>query len=405
MAETVHDFLPYGRQCIDEADIEAVSEVLRGERLTTGPAVDAFESAFAQTVGCQYAVSCNSGTAALHLAALAGGLEPDTAAIVPAVTFVATANAARFAGAEVIFSDVDPDTGLMEAQHLREALDQSQGQRIKAVFPVHLNGQCADLASIRALANEHELTVIEDACHAVGTSYDIEQGASAPIGSCVHADFAAFSFHPVKTIAMGEGGAITTSDSEAARRLQHLRSHGITRTPGEFANIDRAFGAEGSANPWYYEMSELGFNYRASDIQCALGLSQLRKLDQFVARRRALVTRYDMLLEALAPTVRPVARRPECQAAWHLYAVRIDFPAGGRDRAALMHDMHARGIGTQVHFIPVYMQPYYRTRYGQMSLPGAEAYYTHALTLPLYPTMTDGDVDRVVDSLAKALGV
>ena len=382
-----------------------MSDVLRGERLTTGPAVAAFESALVQKVAGRFAVSCNSGTAALHLAALAGGLGPGAAAIVPAITFVSTANAVRFAGAEVIFADVDPDTGLMETEHLREALERANGHRIKAVFPVHLNGQCADLPSIRALADEHELTVIEDACHALGTSYDVEPGESALIGSCAHADFAAFSFHPVKTIAMGEGGAVTTSDPDAARRLQHLRSHGITRTAEDFANADLAFDSNGETNPWYYEMLDLGFNYRASDIQCALGLSQLKKLDRFVARRRALVERYDAALTALLPIVRPIARRLSCQPAWHLYATSIDFAAAKRDRATLMHDMHARGIGTQVHFIPVCNQPYYRSRYGQISLPGAEAYYARVLTLPLYPTMTDSDVDRVVDNLVKSIGI
>lgn len=396
------DFLPYGRHEIDEADIQAVVRVLRGDWLTTGPAVEAFESAFAATVGAEHAVSCNSGTAALHLAAMALGIGPGDHVFVPAITFVSTANVVRHAGGEVVFADVDPATGLMTPETLEEARARLEGSsRARAVFPVHLNGQCADMVGIGRLARAHGLRVVEDACHAIGGSYPGADGGYATVGGCRHGDVAAFSLHPVKTVTMGEGGVATTNDSDLADRLRSLRAHGMTRA--RFENADLAFAADGTPNPWYHEFQVLGFNYRASDIQCALGLSQLRKLDGFVARRRALAARYDALLEDLAPLARPVSAVHGGKPAWHLYAVLIDFAAAGVSRAVVMNELRARGIGTQVHYIPVHRQPYYRARYGHIHLPGAEAYYARCLSLPLFPAMTERDVERVVDALRAVL--
>ncbi len=398
------NFLPYGRHRVEEADIAAVSEVLRGDWLTTGPAVDGFERAFAAAVGAAHAVACSSGTAGLHLAALAAGLGEGDAAVVPAITFLATANCNRYVGAEVVFADVDPETGLMRAEHLEAALAAAGDRRVKAVYPVHLNGQCADLEAIGGLAREHGLTVIEDACHALGATYHPASAAPTPIGACAYADMAVFSFHPVKTIAMGEGGAVTTGDAALWRRLMRLRSHGMVREADGFEGTELAFDADGQANPWYYEMPEPGFNYRASDIHCALGLSQLSRLDAVVARRRALARRYDRRLAPLKPLLRPVMRMETCLPAWHLYVVHVDFAAAGIDRARLMRALRRRGIGTQVHFIPVHQQPYYRRRYGRLDLPGARAYYEHCLTLPLFPAMTEADVDRVVTALSDCFG-
>jgi UDP-4-amino-4,6-dideoxy-N-acetyl-beta-L-altrosamine transaminase len=396
--------LPYGRHAIDQDDCDAVLEVLRGDWLTTGPVVGAFERALAERCGAAEAVSCSNGTAALHLACLALGLGGEDTAIVPAVTFLATANAPRMTGAEVVFADVDPESGLMEAHHLADAIARATtaGRRPRVVLPVHLGGQCADLAAISTLARQHGMAVIEDACHALGTVYRRPNGAPAAIGACAHSDLTVFSFHPVKTITTGEGGAITTRDPALAGRMRRLRSHGIVREAAAFA--DHAAGFDGRrANPWYYEMAEIGFNYRISDINCALGLSQLSKLDRIAAARRVLVEQYDRRLAPLAPLVQRVRRNPAALPVWHLLGVLIDFARAGRPRGDVMRALQERGIGSQVHYIPVHRQPYYRRRYGSLPLPGAEAYYARALSLPLYIGMTGADVDRVVDRLAECL--
>ena len=300
-------FLPYGRQVIDDDDIAAVVAVLKGDFLTTGPTVEKFEAAFAERVGARFAVACSSGTAALHLATLAAGLGEGDSAIVPTVTFLATANAVRFVGADVVFADVDKATGLLRPEDLEMAIAASSGNA-KAVLPVHLGGQSADMAAIAKIAKRHGMIVIEDACHALGTTLD-----DGVVGDCQHSAMAAFSFHPVKTIAMGEGGAVTTNDPVLYEKLTRLRNHGMTRDPQRFSNDDLAFGDDGSPNPWYYEMPEVGFNYRASDIHCALGLSQLRKLDAFVSARRSLADTYDRLLAPFAPYDRPSNGRPRAQ--------------------------------------------------------------------------------------------
>ncbi|MBL6945322.1 MAG: UDP-4-amino-4,6-dideoxy-N-acetyl-beta-L-altrosamine transaminase [Rhodospirillales bacterium] len=394
-------FLPYGRQWIEDDDIAAVTQALRGDFLTTGPLVDKFEQAFAERVGARFAVVCTSGTAAQHLSTLAIKLKPQAKAIVPAVTFLSTANCARYVGAEVVFADVSPDTGLMEAEHLRLALATAKDAR--AVFPVHLAGQCADMQAIHDLARQNDLTIVEDACHAIGTTYETRDGETLGVGACAHSDMAVFSLHPVKTITMGEGGVITTNNPELATRLKRLRSHGMVRDASQFVNSDLALDGTGEANPWYYEMGEIGFNYRAPDINCALGLSQLAKLNRFIAARRALVESYDNRLAALAPLVKPLSRT-QCSPGWHLYVVLIDFRAAGMERAELMAKLRERRIGSQVHYIPVHLQPYYRERYGSGPLPGAMAYYDRCLSLPLFPAMNDDDVDRVVAALADLLG-
>ena len=401
MNETV-PFLPYARQAVDDEDIAAVVAVLRSDFLTTGPATEAFEKKLADVTGARFAVSCSSGTAALHLAALVLGLGPGDSVVVPSITFLATANAARYVGAEVVFADVDAETGLMGPEQLEQAFDRG-GSSIKAIFPVHLAGQSPDMASITAIAGKRGATVAEDACHALGSKYTDDTGQMFRAGACGHSDMAAFSFHPIKTIAMGEGGAVTTNDDSLYQRLKKARGHGMIHDAWAFRNRDMGLAEDGKANAWYYEMQDIGFNYRASDIHCALGLSQLGKLESFARKRRALAKRYDELLAPLSPVLRPIATLPGNLPVWHLYVVLIDFEKAGVSRDEMMRALREKGIGTQVHYIPVHRQPYYRDRYDALDLPGSERYYGQCLSLPFYPGMGDQDVERVVNNLKSLL--
>jgi len=387
-------FLPYGRQTIEDDDVAAVAAALRSEFLTTGPAVERFEEAFADATGAAEAVACNSGTAALHLACLGLDLGPADTAVVPAITFVSTANAVRMTGAKVVFADVDTDTGLMTPETLHAALARSAaaGCRPRAVLPVHLNGQTCDMAGLAIVAESAGLSVIEDACHALGIP---------DVGATRHSEMACFSTHPVKAIATGEGGVVTTANTSLAKQLRKLRSHGMTRDADEFAMRDLAFDDE-ALNPWYYEMHDFGWNYRMPDVLCALGLSQLQKLERFIRRRKDIATLYDRLLAPLAPALRPVPHG-NMPHGWHLYAVLVDFAGIGITRRRFMEALRADGIGTQVHYIPVNRQPYYRRHAGDVALPGADAYYARCLSLPCYPALTDCDVHRVVHSVETAV--
>lgn len=384
------EFLPYGRQTIEDDDIAAVAEALRSDFLTTGPRVEAFEAALRAATGGAHAVACSNGTAALHLTMLAQGVGEGDVCIVPSITFLATANAARFVGAEVIFADVDPASGLMTPTTLSEALARAAGRRVAAVLPVHLRGDVCDLPAIAALAQDAGAIVIEDACHALGSAMDFGSGPER-VGDGRHGAMACFSFHPVKTIATGEGGAVTTPDADLAAKLRLYRSHGMVRPAG--------------AAPWWYEMPDVGFNYRIPDVLCALGISQMAKLDRFVAARADLAARYAVALGPLAPLVSIAQVSPAATPALHLMCALIDFPAAGRTRAGVMEALRARGVGSQVHYIPVHQQPYYRGRYGELDLPGAQSWYDRCLSLPLYPGMTGDDVDRVAAALAEALGI
>jgi UDP-4-amino-4,6-dideoxy-N-acetyl-beta-L-altrosamine transaminase len=394
-------FLPYGRQDIDADDLAAVTEALQADYLTTGPMVGEFEREFAAAVGARHAVVSNSGTAALHLACMALDLGPGDSVVVPAVTFLATANAARFCGAEVIFADVDPNSGLLTAETFAVALARHPKASIRAVLPVQLNGHCADMPAIRQIAEARGMAVIEDACHAIGGRHHAGNNSQASVGSCALSDMACFSLHPVKTITSGEGGVTTTNDESLYRRMLRLRSHGMTRDAAEFSYPEQALDSDGTANPWYYEMPELGFNYRITDFACALGRSQLKRLPQFVRRRREIASRYDRLLADLAPRLRTVPGQAGDDAVLHLYAVLFDFQVIGKSRAQVMAALKAEGIGTQVHYLPVNRQPYYRRRYGDLRLAGADAYYDRVLSIPFYPAMQDGDVDRVTDALRR----
>ncbi len=386
-ASPPNGFLPYGRQCIDDDDIKAVSESLRGDYLTTGPKVAELEEILCQKTDAKHSVILNNGTTALHLACLAAGLKEGDVAIVPTVTFLATANGARYCGADVVFADVDPDTGLMTAETLQAALKEANG-KAKAVLPVHLAGQCVDLESVKEIADRNNLKIITDTCHALGSEYSVN-GKWQMAGSCAIEDLATFSFHPVKTIAMGEGGAITTNDNEVATRLKRLRHHGMQARP--------------DIAPWVYEMPELGYNYREPDILCALGISQMKKLDKFLERRAELVALYNKHIAKLAPHALPPKIISKGKVGWHLYAARINFDALGTTRKAVMDKLKERGIGTQVHYIPVHTQQYYTGLYGKKVLEGAKTYYERTLSLPLFPTMKDEDVLYVVEQLEECL--
>lgn len=394
--------LPYGRHIIDDDDIAAVTAVLKSDALTNGPATEALERALVGVTGAKEVVVCANGTVALHLAMLSLGVKPGDQVIVPSLTFLASANCVRYVGADVVFADVDPDTGLMGPRHFEDAIARARPGAVKAAVPVHLNGQCCDMAALKAIADRHGIALVEDACHALGGTYPGPDNTAVPVGACTESAAACFSFHPVKTVAMGEGGAITTNDPKMAAVMRRLRNHGIERAPAHPVYPAYARDTDGSANPWFYEMVDIGWNFRSSDIHSALGLSQLNKLDSFVARRGTLVARYDAAFKPYAPLLRPIARvggKP----GWHLYVVLIDFAAAGKSRATVMRELLAAGIGTQVHYFPVHLQPYYQRMYGYQALPGAEAYYARCLSLPLYPTMQDIDVDRVVKSLGRVI--
>ena len=394
-------FLPYGRQSISEADIEAVVEVLRSDYLTTGPYVDRFESDLAKAVGAKEAVVVANGTAALHVAALTRDLGPKDVVIVPSITFAASANCIAYCGAQVVFADVDPATGLITDDSFADALaviDRDYpDHRFAGVIPVHYAGRPVGLAEIKRVCDARGAFVIEDACHAIGTV-----GPDGHTGSCRNSDMAVFSFHPVKTLTTGEGGAITTNDPVLARRLRMLRSHGIERDPARLTGL--GYGSDNDTGSWIYEMQALGYNYRLPDINCALGVSQLKRLPEFMSRRATLVSAYE---RALTAAQLPVAWTPVAAdeaPTFHLFAVTIDFAALGTTRSAVMAGLKERGIGSQVHYIPVHRQPYWREHaLGRRDLPNADRYYETTLSLPLYADMSDDDPARVVDALREVL--
>ncbi len=383
-------FLPYGRQWLGEEEIEAVVAVLRGDWLTQGPAIERFERRLCEVTGARHAVAVSSGTAALHLAMLALGAGPGDLVAVPPLTFAASANAALYAGARPVFVDVHPGTWCLDPDRLRELLRDPPGEgRPRGVVPVHFAGLPAHAEEIAAIAREHGLFVLEDACHSLGAEWEDAAGRTHRVGDGTTADATVLSFHPVKGITTGEGGAVLTPHAEIAERVRRLRHHGIERDPARFR-----FPSPGA---FYHEMQELGFNYRITDIQCALGTVQLDRLEGFVERRRELAARYHRLL-ADDPRVTFQEIPPGCRSAWHLLAVEV--PSRDRVFAALRE----RGIGCQVHYLPVHLHPYYRDLgYGPGLCPVAEGHSARTLTLPLFPAMADADVDRVVADLREVL--
>lgn len=375
--------LPYGRQTIDDADIAAVVSVLRSDWLTTGPQVEAFERAFAAKVGAEHAVAVSSGTAALHAAYHALNLRPGDEVIVPAMTFASTANAVLQTGAKPVIADVASDTLLVDEASIAARIS----PRTRAIVAVDYAGHPCDYASLRALADRQGLAVVSDACHALGATWrGFSVGSLTPL--------TVFSFHPVKAITTGEGGIVTTSDARLADRMRSFRNHCITAD-------HRARAAQSS---WEYEIGESGANYRLTDLQCALGLSQLAKLGGFVERRRAIAARYDELLADL-PGAKPLAVRDDVQHAYHLYVVKLELEQIRADRRAIFAALRGEGIGVNVHYLPVHLHPLYRERFGTApgDCPNAEAAYERILSLPIFPTMSEEDIADVVAGLWKVL--
>ena len=392
-------FLPYGRQSIDQDDIDAVIASLKSDFLTTGPKVEEFENLLCIKTRVEHAVVCNSGTAALHMAAIASELGPEDCIVIPTITFLASANAMRFTGAEVFFADCDPTTGLMRPKDVSAAIDRikSAGKRPRAVVPVHFSGQVCDMPAISAIARSENMLIIEDACHALGSMHG--PNLEATTGDCRWSDMACFSFHPVKTIAMGEGGAVTTNNPDFAKKLRLARNHGMSRNPETFTSEEAGLDVNGEWGEWYYEMQKPGYNYRACDLQCALGISQLGKLDYFANKRRTLRNRYYELEGNLPADIRLINKVPECDACPHLMIALFDNDFFGRGRNSIMSELRDLGIGSQVHYTPVHLQPYYRKQAPNLTLHGASAFYKACLSLPLFPDMDRSDVDRVIADL------
>lgn len=385
--------IPYGRQDINQADINAVVEVLQSDWLTTGPMVPRFEQAMIEKTGSNYAVAVNSATSALHIACLALDLGPGDWLWTSPNTFVASANCGLYCGAHVDFVDIDPKTYNISIEALETKLEQAKrrGTLPKIIVPVHFAGQSCDMASIHALAQKYGFKIIEDASHAIGAKYK-----NQPVGACVYSDITVFSFHPVKIITTGEGGMALTNDLELASRMQRLRSHGITRDPEQMQN-----SSEGS---WYYEQQDFGFNYRMTDIQAALGLSQLERLEQFVTRRQLLASTYDTLLSKF-PLVLPFQHN-DTYSAFHLYIIQIDPMQSVSERGAVFEYLRTAGIGVNVHYIPVHTQPYYRKMgFQEGEFPEAERYYANAITLPLFYDLNESQQLNITEHLGKALQI
>lgn len=377
--------IPYGKQYIDQDDINAVIEVLQGDYLTTGPHVKKFEENFADYVGAKFAVAVSSGTAALHLACLAAGIGKDQEVITSPVTFAASANCALYIGSIPVFADINPSTINIDTNEIRKKIN----SQTRAIIPVHFTGLPCEMKEIQSIARENDLTIIEDACHALGAGY-----RGSTIGDCSYSDMTVFSFHPVKHITTGEGGMITTNSEIYYRRLMSLRTHGIIRD-SEYLEYESHGG-------WYYEMQDLGYNYRLTDIQSALGISQLKKLNFFLKRRREIAATYSQMLKEL-PLILP--HEPDySQNAYHLYVVRVKDSAT-INRSQLYSKLRDRGILCQVHYIPVHTMPYYKRKLGYRlgDFPAAEEYYQRALSLPVYPGMSGEDLEFVIKNIKELL--
>ncbi|SFC96181.1 UDP-4-amino-4,6-dideoxy-N-acetyl-beta-L-altrosamine transaminase [Thiohalospira halophila DSM 15071] len=383
--------IPYGRQEVIEDDIQAVVDVLRSDFLTQGPVVPRFEQAVAEKVGAAHGVATNSATSALHIACLALDLGPGDWLWTSPITFVASANCGLYCGARVDFVDIDPRTYNMSHEALADklAVAEREGRLPKVVVPVHFAGQSCDMAAIHALSERYGFRIIEDASHAIGGRYHGE-----PVGCGRYSDITVFSFHPVKIITTGEGGMAVTNEPALAERMTRLRSHGITRDPAQMTHEPDG--------PWYYQQIELGFNYRMTEMQAALGISQLGRLDAFIARRRELVARYNRELDSL-PVTRPW-QDPDAESAWHLYVICLGEGAGPNDREEVFRSLWEAGIGVNVHYIPVHTQPQYQAMgFREGDYPVAEKYYATALSLPLYPALEEPDQEYVLSELRGVL--
>ncbi len=375
--------LPYGHQWIDEEEIKAVSEVLHSDWITQGPKVAEFEKEFAKYVGARYAVAVNSGTAALHAACFAAQIEKGDEAITTPITFAASANCVLYQGGTPVFADIDADTLSIDPEEIKKKIT----KKTKVLIPVDFTGRPVDLEKILQIAKDNDLIIIEDASHALGATYKNKK-----IGSI--SDMTIFSFHPVKHITTGEGGMITTNNEKFYERLKLFRTHGITKERDKLLNYD---------GPWYYEMQELGYNYRLTDFQCALGLVQLKKLDGFIQRRREIVEKYNDEFKNISEIKPPKINPNNSTPAWHLYIIQLNLEKLKAGRREIFEALRAENIGVNVHYIPVYLQPYYQKKFGYHlgDFPKAENYYLRAITLPIFPKMTDKDVDDVIKAVKK----
>ena len=398
--------IPYGRQHITDADIDAVVKVLKSDYLTQGPVIEQFERAFAEYVGSKYAVAVSNGTAALHLCAMAMNLKPGQKVITSPITFAATANCIRYCGGEVVFADIDPETYLLDLHEVQKLIQSEPRGTFAGIIPVDFAGRAIDLEAFRKLADEHQLWIIEDACHAPGGFFIDSNGISQNCGNGNFADCAIFSFHPVKHIATGEGGMVTTNNEETYHRLRALRTHGITRDTSRFSNSPtEAFGLSEGKNAeypgWYMEMQELGYNYRLSDIQAALGLSQLSRAAGGLQRRREIAFEYRNAFRNFEDIQDRNAEADDPASnghAHHLYVIECN------QRAELYQSLRSRGIYSQIHYVPTHLMPYYKNQgWRRGDLPVAEAYYGRCISLPMFPAITDVDVGRIINEIGSFL--
>ena len=396
--------IPYGRQWIDESDIESVINVLKSDWLTQGSKVKEFEDALADYCGVRYVVAVNSGTSALHIACLAAGVKEGDEVITSPISFVASANCAVYCGAKPVFADIELKTYNVAIEEIQNKIN----AQTSAVIPVHFAGQSCDMQTISQIVKKREvelnkrIIIIEDACHALGSIYKGKK-----VGSCEYSDMTVMSFHPVKHITTGEGGVVLTNDIELYKKLKKIRSHGITNNSDEFINTDLAYSqTERTVNPWYYEQIVLGYNYRITDIQCALGLSQLKKLEMFRSRRRGIINYYNEAFKNKKHIIIPHENK-SCDSNFHLYVLLFDFEKIGLDRAQFMRKLNNREIQTQVHYIPVHLQPFYQKHFGtkQGDCPNAEQYYKKCLSIPLFPAMTDDDVKKVIKVIKEVASI
>ena len=385
-------FLPYAKHSMDESDVQSMIEAIRGELISQGPILQRFEERVAQYCGCQYAVAVSSGTAALHLACLAVGLGPGKRFWTTPLSFIASANCGLYAGAEVDFVDICPSTLNLDIDLLEQKLEnaEKEGQLPDVLIPVHFAGLSCPMKRINELADKYRFKVIEDGAHALGGEY-----LGKKIGSCCYSNILTFSFHPIKSITTGEGGMILTNEEETYQKLLRFRSHGITKDPDILLE---------NHGPWYYEQHELGFNYRITEFQCALGLSQMNRLDEFIGERVALSMEYGSMLENMP--LRVQGKEPDCNSAWHLFVIRLNTEEIGKTRREVFDELRESNIGAQVHYLPIPMHPYYRRLgFSVEPYPEVKQYYEEALSLPLFPELVSGDLVRIVNSLRTTLEV
>ena len=388
--------IPYGKHHVDVEDIKSVIKVLKSDNLTQGPLIDAFEKEISKYVGAKYSVALTSCTAGLHLAAIVSKINKGKVLLTSPITFVATANSSLYCNGETIFADIDSSTINISIDSIKKIISQ---KKIHAIAPVHFGGLPCNMKKIKEIADEVGAIIYEDAAHAFGASFP----DGSKVGSCKYSDMTIFSFHPVKSIATGEGGVVTTNDKYLYERLLRLRNHGIEKNQDNFQSKNNSI-TNGINNPWYYEMQELGYHYRITDIQCALGLSQLKKIDKFIMKRRELAKKYDLAFENLK-NCEPIQKNMRDFSSNHLYILRINFKKLSKTRTSLMEELKNVGIMTQVHYIPVISHPYFQKKnYKDSNFPNCYNYYNSALSIPLFYNLTDKQQSYVIDQVKKLIG-